>query len=159
MVRHQIRKGKVDAFPGSNRVSVFLFGVCSPRSLPDSVRPCPASAPKCVHVLRSNPAWSAARAEARSSFLAGAGLFPLPRRSAAGFPRQVPFPVCRRRLRDAAVPFPDRQPDPPRCCVDLQCLTVRRSRLSGFPAPPTSLCLAAWTLAYSVARPTSQFPG
>lgn len=97
-------------------------------------------------------------AEARSVSFAGAGSFHLPRRNAANVPHQVPCLVSRRRSRDVAVPFPDRQSDPPRCCVDLQCLTVRRSRSSGFSAPPTSLCLSAWTLACSVVRPSVQFP-
>jgi len=153
------KRGRLMPSPGWNRVPVFLSGVCSPRPLPDSARPHPVPVPKHVPLRRPNPVRSCARAETRLPSLAGAGLFLSPRRSAARFPHQIPVPVCRRRLRSAAVPFPDRQPDPPRCCVDLQCLTVRRSRSSGFPAPPTPLCFAAWTLACSGARPTSQFPG
>jgi hypothetical protein len=40
-----------------------------------------------------------------------------------------------------------------RRCVDLQRVTVRRSRSGGFPTPPASLHLSAWTLACSDARP------
>jgi hypothetical protein len=68
-----------------------------------------------------------------------------------GFPRTAP----RRCLRCS--PGPSR-PDPPRCCVALQRLTVRRSHSNGFAAPPTSLCLSTWTMACSAEPPPGRLP-
>jgi len=60
--------------------------------------------------------------------------------------------------KDISFPLPSPQPDPPRCFVDLQCLTTRRSRSSGFPAPPMSFHLSAWTMTSSGERPLVGFP-
>ena len=49
-----------------------------------------------------------------------------------------PLRCCHRPVSGRCVPGPSR-PGPPRCCVGLRCLTTRRSRSSGFPAPPASL--------------------
>jgi hypothetical protein len=61
------------------------------------------------------------------------------------------------RRRRRPLPGPSR-PDPPRCCVVLQRVTVRRSRSSGFAAPPAPLRLSAWTLACSAEPPPGRLP-
>lgn len=97
------------------------------------------------------------RAEARPRFPSEADVncrgteVPLLPASGAG-------PVLHRRLRDVAVPFRVRRPDPPRCCTDLQRSSTRRSHSVGFLAPPTSLDLSVWTLASSGGWLPGQLP-
>jgi hypothetical protein len=45
-----------------------------------------------------------------------------------------------------------------RCCADLRRMADRRSRSSGFPAPPPTLHLAVWPLASSGDPPSGRFP-